>query len=276
MDSDKAAGDEVRRGWLWQIRGDSDPAVSNGGDSAEVYGQIGAWPPRPTDWGYSRDRRICMRVDFEPAADGESVEEIQAVAYVEELKGWRVEVTVSAGEPDNDDEHLHVSRLVLEPEAGAKPIGSRHVMRALRLPHLLDEIDTWTGEPVAGQTLGPAWRRTIARPGRGGRDDLDYALWARRYVAALASHPTRPVQALIDEEADSGEFVTEGQIRARLNRARSRDLLTAAPPGQPGGELTDKAVRLLDRHDQGIARAAMSLATSTKPPTSRRKSKKAT
>lgn len=88
---------------------------------------------------------------------------------------------------------------------------------------------------------GSAWFRDIRRPGRAGRPDLFYATCAARYVEALATDPHAPIRRLIDDGTAAGRLETASQWRAWLNRARERGLLTKAPVGRAGGELTSKA-----------------------------------
>jgi hypothetical protein len=66
---------------------------------------------------------------------------------------------------------------------------------------------------IARVHLGESWtpRLRVPYPGRRGRDDLDYALEARRYVEALEVAPTRPVKYLVDT---SDGHVTGDEIRA--------------------------------------------------------------
>ena len=82
----------------------------------------------------------------------------------------------------------------------------------------------------------------IPRPGRKGRNDLDYAQWAKKYVDALSENPRRPVAILAKENPG----FSEKTIRAILYKCRSRrGLLTKAPKGKAGGELTNKCIELL-------------------------------
>jgi hypothetical protein len=102
----------------------------------------------------------------------------------------------------------------------------------------------------AGMPL-PDWQdsfRDLPRVGRGRRPDAAYAVWAERYVDALAERPDGPVRLLVERYGiGAGGNETHASIRAKLNRARARGLLTPAPPGKPGGALTDKAQKLLSR-----------------------------
>ncbi len=78
------------------------------------------------------------------------------------------------------------------------------------------------------------------RPGRRGREDHDYAIWARRYVDALEETP-HVIKKLRNEH-----HLSESAIRAILNRARDRGLLTKSPQGRAGGILTKKATNILN------------------------------
>lgn len=81
-------------------------------------------------------------------------------------------------------------------------------------------------------------RFDIKRPGRAGRSDVEYARLALLYVDLL-DHPT-PAKELARRE-----YLSPSQVRNLLVVARRRHLLTDPPVGRAGGELTDKARRLL-------------------------------
>jgi len=100
--------------------------------------------------------------------------------------------------------------------------------------------------PIAAAHLGKAWAYEAPKPGRPGRDDLHYAKAALAYVEALKADPRRPVKHMVDTSPE----LTPDEVRARLRRARERELLTGAPKGRPGGELTEKAKKVL--HDAGL------------------------
>jgi hypothetical protein len=76
-------------------------------------------------------------------------------------------------------------------------------------------------------------------PGRAGRDDHFYALWAARYVeqAAYTPHPIAELAELHDRPS--------ARLREYIAEARRRGLLTATTRGRSGGQLTDKANALL-------------------------------
>jgi hypothetical protein len=77
------------------------------------------------------------------------------------------------------------------------------------------------------------------RPGRAGRDDHFYAVWAARYAERTAYTP-RPIAELA-EQTDR----PIARVREYIAEARRRGLLTATTPGRSGGQLTDKAHALL-------------------------------
>ena len=78
------------------------------------------------------------------------------------------------------------------------------------------------------------------RPGRAGRGDRDYAEVAAAYVSILATGDLKPVETLAAQMV-----LSPSQIRNVLYEARRRALLTKAPPGRPGGQLTEKCHRVL-------------------------------
>lgn len=82
------------------------------------------------------------------------------------------------------------------------------------------------------------------RPGRRGKPDIEYARLAEAYVHRLGE-PT-PLASLAEALSYS-----ESQVRNLLYTARSKGLLTQAPKGRAGGELTSKAKRLLKEARNG-------------------------
>lgn len=71
--------------------------------------------------------------------------------------------------------------------------------------------------------------------------DLHYVQIAGRYVELCAT-TAAPTKVLAQEL-----FKSEGTIRDRLEEARNRGLLTAAPKGRAGGELTERAYGVIMR-----------------------------
>lgn len=140
------------------------------------------------------------------------------------------------------------------------------VLRSLRLTDpiaLFDEtIDRWRdeyGEEETARVFGrfglePPPEIEPRRPGRSGRVDAFYVRWAAAYVDRLRSGSRHPVKDLAEAPAvwikgftDLDRDKREATVRAILHEARRRELLTGAPRGKPGGELTKKALRLLKK-----------------------------
>ncbi len=88
---------------------------------------------------------------------------------------------------------------------------------------------------LAGTTSAPR------RPGRRGRDDLYYARIAALYVELIERGSRRPTADL----ADQLPKLTRDAVVQLVHEARNRLLLTKPPAGRSGGELTQKAKRLL-------------------------------
>lgn len=78
------------------------------------------------------------------------------------------------------------------------------------------------------------------RPGRRGRADRSYAEVAAIYVEACQSGSRSPVV----DVAESLSYSTK-RVRNLLTAARRKGLLTAAPAGRHGGQLTEAALTLL-------------------------------
>lgn len=118
------------------------------------------------------------------------------------------------------------------------------VLRAIRIGDLYARARGWLSlGPPHGPWFGtdPSEFNEVRHPGRRGRDDSFYAQVAARYVHLLTSTDHAPAVGLADEMT-----VSVSSVRGLLHEARRRDLLTHAPPGRAGGQLTDKARRLLD------------------------------
>jgi hypothetical protein len=126
-----------------------------------------------------------------------------------------------------------------------RPVGQR-LLSQLGLGRVHDALTLGLADPAAAELLGERWGAVVApKPGRRGRPDLFYARVALDYVRALGVAPATPTRRMLDDAAARGEHMTVNEVRARLRRARRRGLLTDAPPGRPGGELTDRALTLL-------------------------------
>lgn len=121
-------------------------------------------------------------------------------------------------------------------------------LRKLGNSAALARVDEVLEGALVGEYLSEEWRRRVRRPGRSGRPDAHYAEWAMRYVAALGSESA--VRTLVEEEIAAGRHTTEAAVRAYINKARTRGLLTQAPSGRAGGELTKLGKQVL--RDAGL------------------------
>jgi hypothetical protein len=140
------------------------------------------------------------------------------------------------------------------------------VIRSLRLTDpiaLFDEfVERWqkdfgeehTQEVFRRFGLEPAPETEPQRTGRAGRSDAFYVRWAAAYVDRLSVGSRHPVRDIAEEPAVwikgfdtwSGEH-KQATVRAIIHEARRRELLTGAPAGRPGGELTKRSMRLLKK-----------------------------
>ncbi|MFN8019841.1 MAG: hypothetical protein U0P45_17235 [Acidimicrobiales bacterium] len=154
----------------------------------------------------------------------------------------------------NEDGVVSVRRIELVLDE-AEPLTDSPTLKALRWGRVGERI---IGDIKVGATAEPhgpfgSWANSfmaIPRVGRGRRPDRPYAEVAARYVAALEADPRAPIRHMLETEGiEAGGIETESSLRAKLNKARVRGLLTKAPAGKPGGELTDKARRLLGMED---------------------------
>jgi hypothetical protein len=154
---------------------------------------------------------------------------------------WVVEVTFQ-----HASHNPAIHSLTITPFRRWAPIAGLEtdVLRSVRLGELqrkvwakvhTDEMMKTLGRRDHGTSSG----RTPRRP-RGGHNDLYYARWARRYVMAC-KNPS-PVQRLAKRHN-----LSVSQIRNILYEARQRELLTDSPKGKAGGDLTEKAIAILEK-----------------------------
>lgn len=222
---------------------------------------------RRPKWGQSPDGlAIRLEVDYTSITEPEAVDEVDVHALVLDDE-WELTARYR-----RTDEGPILEHLQLRPATKDADILGSKLLRRLRLGAVVDEFAELLKDPLVQSYLGEEWHQRPVRPGRAGTDDLFYAQWAQRYVDALAVAPDRPIEHLV-ESAD--EHLTPAQVRAYLNKARSdsRQLLTKAPPGKAGGELTDRARELLDAWaSRARATGLLKLDTPAKKTETRRKS----
>lgn len=134
------------------------------------------------------------------------------------------------------------------------PIDPR-VFAKLSLRWMLTDIQREMSEPFLRYLLtrnnDPGWQDpfiALPRTGRKGRPDIDFAVWADRYVTARNQTKGRPMKVLMAENPG----FSNAAIKAILHKARGRGLLTKSEQGRAGGDLTKKAIDLLTTHNQTI------------------------
>lgn len=151
-----------------------------------------------------------------------------------------------------------------DPEAVPADGVSGTALRSLRVTHAIGLfkrfIKGWeklygteTTERVFGRFgFSIKGSRVERRPGRGGRPDLFYATWAAAYVQSVANGSRHPVTDLavrppvkIEGFGPSDDADAVATVRAIVQEARRRELLTRGPAGKAGGELTEKALATL-------------------------------
>jgi len=155
---------------------------------------------------------------------------------------WKITATFV-----HQGDQLVVSSCTITPAGEVPPGGlsARQLRRAT-----LGDLTRRVSAGLIGQVMtamAPQVTRTTdddeahPRPGRAGRDDHFYAIWAARYTAKAAYTP-RPIADLAHEHDRP-----PARLREYIAEARRRGLLTATTPGRSGGQLTDKARALLEQ-----------------------------
>jgi hypothetical protein len=170
------------------------------------------------DWSYNMDERRFDRI----------------VCELDAYPGWRI-----LPEVDVTEAGLLLRRLVIEPSGPVPPAGiTTRMLRQLRTGDLIAALRAASRQ--SARYFGESPDLSVnTRVGRRGRDDLYYARWAAAYTDAL-TRSARPVADLATRHN-----LSASQIRNLMHACRRRRLLTASPPGRPGGQLTPRAISLL-------------------------------
>jgi hypothetical protein len=179
--------------------------------------------------------------EFEAAiyGDGRSPESAIALPGYPE---WKITATFV-----RQGDQLVVSSCTISPAGDEVPVGGL-TARQLRRATLGDLTRLASQSLVAklmtaiapDTTANPAEDDQVhPHPGRAGRDDHFYAVWAARYAeqAAYTASPIAELAELHDRPP--------ARLRDYIAQARRRGLLTETTPGRSGGQLTDKAIALL-------------------------------
>ncbi len=169
-------------------------------------------------------------------------DDFNKVLFTTELEGATLQVEVRA---THGQAAPHQITIKMADDSALPP----QVFTRLRITPVFNQMSQDFKSPVIQRRLDifeeSAWKEPFLsrpRPGRKGRPDWEYAMWAARYVSACRQDARRPIARLTKEHANH----TESMLRAILNKARNRGLLTATPQkGVAGGRLTKRALQLL-------------------------------
>ncbi len=158
---------------------------------------------------------------------------VRPLVFRSEKEGAETVVYVDDDSTPPTAEHLTARRL------RNLPVGEVCDTALTRVRQTLDAV-------LGSSASRTGWGQIVTdkrRPGRSGRPDFFYAQVAAEYVQLLDEPGAKPVKALAERNQ-----LGESTVRNLLYEARTRrrgPLLTKAPPGRAGGELTQKAISLL-------------------------------
>ena len=190
-------------------------------------------------------------------------ERTYAALQIPELPGWNavllfevtkevprlVEFRVVAGDNDSiltEPDSTHALGLETSGPAESEEITST-LLRKVPIGRLIRLAQQ--GLPAEIAEL--PWREWVSidpsRPGRPGRPDIDYAQMAEMYVRVRHERVPKPTEHLAEQV-----YLSPSQVRNILGQARKRGLLTPAPRGKAGGELTELAIEILKQHAASI------------------------
>jgi hypothetical protein len=207
--------------------------VPDGGSERRRHPGFGAFPSEG-------DRPVLpMRLEFAWSTPDEPVE---AVFDLDHGLIGRYRFTVDV------DGTVRFLKLVVGPAADAP--SDSDPLRRLNLGLLREQLNAWLRHPFVVGSLGRALAVPRRRPGRRASDPVVFAVWAANYVQALKVDDRRPGRVIVEQAAAVGEHVTFRQVNNAVRRARDLGMLTQAPVGKAGGELTALAKGLL--RDNGL------------------------
>ena len=176
-------------------------------------------------------------------------DELPTVLFARDENGFRIEISVGAatGTPCP-------TQILIKPLSEGEALTSSAIA-SVNLSKLLIEVNEQMRAPYLRYQLqrdgNTNWSDpfiTVPKPGRKGRPDIEYAIWADRYVEANDRSNGKPIALLVDEHPG----YSADSLRAILHKARKRGLLSDSPKGRAGGHLLPKATELLSRHGLSI------------------------
>ena len=137
--------------------------------------------------------------------------------------------------------NLNISPLRTLPSPPPTPL-TTDVLRSVRFDDLYLQVRGYLPHLEAMSMyaeVDPASFTGTKRPGRRGRPDAEYLSVAAKYVDLVKASGS-PTRALAEELS-----VSPSAARDLVHEARRRELLTPTTRGVKGGELTEKALKLL-------------------------------
>jgi hypothetical protein len=168
----------------------------------------------------------------------------ESIEVEDDQSGWhlRAEFAFFDGAPWISHLEIYSSKSKL----GLVPVGgiTTAVLRKISTSALYEQLgaDEGSAFTLALHGRGPDEDfLATRRPGRRGRDDEFYAMWAERYVAKCAGGSRRPFPDLADEYPG----YTARSIRDIIQQAKARKLLAGGSQGRAGGKLTPRGQKLL-------------------------------
>lgn len=157
----------------------------------------------------------------------------------------QVEVLITAFDSSPRPARITISPLRGQDALDPETFGMLH-LRGL-LGDMNEELRSPFLRHLLGRSGGASWQDPFLetpKPGRRGRPDIEYAIWADRYVEAIERAQGKPIVALTREHPG----MSADSLRAILNKARKRGLLSKSEPGRSGGHLLPKAITLLEEN----------------------------
>lgn len=238
--------------------------VVRGGTAGDMLGHDGALAvvaPFAVDDGWEGRAQDGPHVEL--VGEIRNIVAVDLITRSATMPGWAVRIRLEpfGGEIEMTQfeqrrlapEHgLYVDFSGSEPEVVARtedavdrrPLSSR-LLRETGFGLVADEAKTLLTDPVVLDLCGSRWGRPPIRPGRSQRSPHHYALWANRYVWALAQDPRRPVAHIVEADGRAGIVRTEREVSGQVSRARPQYLTRSAEQGKAGGELTEESKALL-------------------------------
>ena len=213
----------------------ADPAFAyEDSEDKRVLRRAASGPGNMLDWLVQHRTGEPATLTFSKTTDDFRIEVVVAPSSLswENLRARSITVTPSQGDTLDPSVFgaLHLRTLLLE------------MTEDLHSPFLRHQLQRGEDSGWLDPFIDVHQRR------RRGRPDIEYAIWADRYVLAVEQSGGRPLPLLTSEYPG----YSEDSLRAILNKARVRKLLGKSPPGKAGGQLLPKAIQLLEQHSCAI------------------------